>query len=162
MIVGVIADTHIPTRAKKLPQKLLKSLKGVDLIIHAGDFVEMRILEKLEKIAKIEAVFGNMDEEEIKLKLPGRKIIQVEEVKIGIVHGSDIPWDMNKRVPNNFRKEKIDCVVFGHTHLPRNQEIEGKLYFNPGSPTDQIFSTSNTFGILKIEGKRIKGEIIEI
>ena len=162
MIVGVIADTHIPTRAKELPEKLLKELRGVDLILHAGDFVEMEVLKTLEKIAKVEAVFGNMDEEGIKLKLPGRKIINVEEVKIGLVHGYDITWDIRKRVPNNFCKEEVNCIVYGHTHLARNEKIKGKLYFNPGSPTDQIFSTSNTFGILEIEGKKIKGKIIEI
>jgi len=162
MIIGVISDTHIPTRAKKLPEKLLKSLQSVDLIIHAGDFIEIEVLKTLEKFAKVEAVFGNMDEEVIKLKLPGRKIIQVEEVKIGLVHGYDIRWDINKRIANNFCKEKVDCIVYGHTHLARNEEIDGRLYFNPGSPTDQIFSTSNTFGILEIEGKRIKGKIVEI
>ena len=162
MIIGVISDTHIPTRAKKLPEKLLKSLQSVDLIIHAGDFIEIEVLKTLEKFAKVEAVFGNMDEEQIKIKLPGRKIIPVEEVKIGLVHGCDIPWDMNRRIPSNFCKEKVDCIVYGHTHLARNEEIDGRLYFNPGSPTDQIFSTSNTFGILEIEGKKIKGKIVEI
>jgi len=162
MIVGVLADTHIPARAKELPKKLLKSLEKVDLIIHAGDFVEMNVLMTLEKIAKVEAVFGNMDEEEIKLKLPGRKIIQVEKVRIGIVHGSDIPWDIEKRIPNNFCKEKLNCVIYGHTHFARNKEIDGRLYFNPGSPTDQIFSISNTFGILEIDGNKIKSRIIKI
>lgn len=162
MIVGVIADTHIPTRTRELPQKLLKQLRGIDLILHAGDFVEMGVLKTLEKIAKVEAVFGNMDEEEIKLKLPGKKIVQVEKVKIGLVHGSDIPWDVVRRIPSNFCKEEVNCIVYGHTHFARNEEIEGKLYFNPGSPTDQIFSTSNTFGILEIKGSKIKGRIIEL
>jgi len=162
MIIGVIADTHIPTRAKELPKKLLKYLKGVDLILHAGDFVEIEVLKTLEKFAKVEAVFGNMDEEKMKLKLPGKKIIRVEEIKIGLVHGCDIAWDLKKRIPANFCEEEVNCVVYGHTHLAHNEEIKGKLYFNPGSPTDQIFSTSNTFGILEVTGKKIKGKIIEL
>jgi uncharacterized protein len=162
MIIGVISDTHIPTRAKKLPPQLISQLKKVDLIIHAGDFVEIEILKMLEEINKVEAVFGNMDEEAIKLKLPGRKIIEVEEVKIAIVHGCDIPWDLRRRVPCNFCKGTIDCMVFGHTHLARNEEIGRRLYFNPGSPTDQIFATANTFGIIEVSGKKIKGKIIEL
>lgn len=162
MIIGVIADTHIPTRAKELPKKLIVQLKKVDLIIHAGDFVEIEVLKALEKINKVEAVFGNMDEEAIKLKLPGRKIIEVEDVRIAIVHGYDIPWDLNKKVPCNFCKGEINCIIFGHTHLARYKEIGRRVYFNPGSPTDQIFATANTFGILEISGKKIKGKIIEL
>ena len=123
MIICVIADTHIPTRAKELPEKLISELKKADLIIHAGDFVETEVLEMLEGIKKVEAVFGNMDEEELQMKLPGRKIIELEGIRIGIVHGCDICWDLTYRVPINFKDEKLDCVVYGHTHISRNERI---------------------------------------
>ena len=162
MLIGVLSDTHIPTRAEKLPDKLIEQLKKVDLIIHAGDFVQIEVLEMLEKIAKVEAVFGNMDEEELKMKLPGKKVIEVEKVKIAIVHGCDIPWDVEKRVPCKCCKEKVDAIVYGHTHLAFNKKIGKILYFNPGSPTDQVFLSSNTFGLLEVHGKEIKGRIVEL
>ena len=162
MIIGVIADTHIPSRAKELPEKLVNELRKVDLIIHAGDFVESEVLEMLEGIKKVEAVFGNMDEEQIKIKLPGTKIIELEGIKIGIVHGCDICWDLNHRVPINFKDEKLDCVVFGHTHVSKNERIGDRLFFNPGSPTDEIFISTKTFGILEIKNKKIEGRIIEL
>jgi len=162
MIIGVIADTHIPTRAKELPGKLIEHLKKVDLIMHAGDFVHLEVLEMLEKMKRVEAVSGNMDEEILKTKLPPRKIVKVGSIKIGLVHGFDIPWDLKYRVPANFKKNDVQCVVYGHTHIPRNEKIGGRLYFNPGSPTDTIFAAYSTYGILRIEGNKIQGEIVKI
>lgn len=162
MIIGVTADTHIPTRAKGLPEKLVEQFKKVDLILHAGDFVQKDVLEIFKAMARVEAVYGNMDEPALKRRLPDKKIVEIEGIKIGLVHGYNIPWDFVSKVPRNFGKEKLDCLVFGHTHIPRNERIGGILYFNPGSPTDTIFSTSNTFGILEVEGGYIKGKIIKI
>ena len=162
MIIAVLADTHIPTRAKELPKRLVERLEQVDLILHAGDFVHKQVYEMLAGTKKIEAVAGNMDEDALKIKLPSKKIIQIEGVRIGLVHGCDIPWDLVHRVPANFTKEKLDCIVYGHTHIPRNEKIGDRLYFNPGSPTDMIFSTTSTFGILEINGTDIKSEIVKI
>ncbi|OIN99954.1 YfcE family phosphodiesterase [Candidatus Desantisbacteria bacterium CG_4_10_14_0_8_um_filter_48_22] len=162
MIIAVLSDTHIPTRAKELPKKLVERLEQVDLILHAGDFVHRQVYEMLAGMKKIEAVAGNMDEDDLKIKLPSKKIIQAGEVRIGLVHGCGIPWDLIHRVPANFTKEKLNCIVYGHTHIPRNEVIDGRLYFNPGSPTDTIFSTANTFGILEINGTDIKAEIVKI
>ena len=162
IVIGVIADTHIPTRAKELPKKLIKQLEKVDLILHAGDLVTTEILNMLERLNKTEAVFGNMDEEEIKIKLLGKKILEVGGMKIGLIHGCDIRWNLTHRVPDTFEDQKIDCLVYGHTHIARNERIGNRLYFNPGSPTDRIFTTASTYGILEIKNGKIEGRIIEL
>ncbi len=157
--VGVISDTHIPTHSPSLPRPLLDGLKTVDLILHAGDFITLNTLRELEKIAPVYAVSGNMDGYEIKRTLPAKREIKISRFKIGIIHGygrsSDLPLRMRKEF------EGVDVIVFGHSHKPFNQIINGILMFNPGSPTDKIFTNTNSFGILELN-KKIRAEHIEI
>ena len=86
MLIGLISDTHIPDRAKEIPQKVFESFDNVDLIIHAGDLTSPKVIEDLEKIAPVMAVQGNMDRAN-GIDLPKAKIIEAEGLKIGVVHG---------------------------------------------------------------------------
>ena len=157
--IGVISDTHIPKNSLDLPEVVYRALRGVDLIFHAGDLVELAILEKLKKIAPTHAVHGNMDMPKVKANLPEKDIIEVEGFKIGLIHGFGPPGRVSAMVMKEFRK--VDVIVFGHTHYPFNEEIDGVLLFNPGSPTDTIFAPYKSYGILEV-GKEIKGRIIRI
>ncbi|MFH1202287.1 MAG: metallophosphoesterase family protein [Candidatus Omnitrophota bacterium] len=160
MKIGVISDTHIPDRAKELPREVLNALCGVELILHAGDLVQISVLEELKKIAKVKAVCGNMDLPEVRDVLARKEIIEVGGFKIGLIHG----WGPADKLPETIKNEfssKMDIIVFGHSHNPLNQVIKGTLFFNPGSPTDKAFSVYNSFGIININDKII-GEIIKI
>lgn len=157
--IGVISDTHIPKAAPDLPKKVCKAFQNVDMILHAGDFVEIGVLKKLQKIAPTRAVYGNMDMHDVKAALPQKDIITVDGLKIGLIHGYGPPARLIDTVSKEF--QKVDAIVFGHSHLSVNEKVKNTLFFNPGSPTDKIFAAYNSFGILEIE-KEITGNIIRL
>ncbi|MFH1407186.1 MAG: metallophosphoesterase family protein [Candidatus Omnitrophota bacterium] len=161
MKVGVISDTHIPFAANDLPKSIYENFKGVELILHAGDLAEMSVLEKLKKICKTVAVRGNMDSHAVKKALAQKEIIKVRNFTLGLIHGEGPPSGICDLVREAFRGEKVDAIVFGHSHSPLCETHNGILYFNPGSPTDKIFSSFNSYGILEINDK-IEGRIIRL
>ncbi|HOX29342.1 MAG TPA: metallophosphoesterase [bacterium] len=158
--VGVISDTHIPNAAAALPGAVARVFKGVDLILHAGDLVRIDVLDELAMIAPVRAVRGNMDAEPDPLT-PDRRIVEVEDLKIGLIHGWGGPNDIHLRVRREF-DESVRCVVFGHSHKPFNEKVAGALMFNPGSPTDKRFAPYASLGILTVNGGAVEGEIIKI
>ena len=160
MRIGVISDTHIPISAEKIPEKVCKRLESCDLIIHAGDFIEMNAIEELEKICKVEAVYGNMDSGEIKKRFSDKMIFEVEGKKIGVVHGSGPADHIIETVKKAF-EEKLDIIIFGHSHVPCNEVHDGTLFFNPGSVTDKISTKYCSFGMIEIKDGKIHSEIIK-
>lgn len=162
MKLGVIADTHIPDRAQDLPQKILENFKNVDMVIHAGDLVELSVLNKLEAVCpNIKAVCGNMDSYEARKKLPQKEIIKIKKYKIGVMHGSGTPAKLIEMLEKSFENDFVDLIIFGHSHMAISEKKGNILYFNPGSPTDQIFSLYNSYGIIEINDK-IETKIIRI
>ncbi|MBL7071328.1 MAG: metallophosphoesterase family protein [Candidatus Omnitrophica bacterium] len=158
--IGVISDTHIPINAKKIPDEIYTAFKDVDLILHAGDLIELSVLNDLKKLADTQAVRGNMDSMETQRHLPVKKIIKVEKFSIGLIHGFGSPFNLMDRIKDEF-SEKVDAIVFGHSHAPANEVRDGILYFNPGSPTDKIFARYNSYGMLTVD-KKIEGRIIKL
>ncbi len=157
--VGVISDTHIP-HFKRIPAAVWQHFAGVELIIHAGDLSILRVLNELEAIAPVVAVQGNIETEEVVRALPIKREILVGGCRIGIVH---ILGETNNRV-RLARHEfpSVRCVVYGHSHIPYNQEHNGQLLFNPGSATDRRRQPSCSIGLLYIDDElgSIRGEII--
>jgi len=160
MKIGVISDTHIPERALDIPEEIYSAFKKVDLILHAGDLVSIEVLKSLEEICPVKAVCGNMDRPELKSMLNEKEIITVGKLKIGLIHGAGHPTKLIPYVKSAF-KERLDCIVFGHSHNATNEIKNGVLFFNPGSPTDTIFSPCRSYGILEVDEK-IKGTIIKL
>ena len=162
MRIGVISDTHITSKSDSLPKEILEAFKNVDMIIHAGDLVELSALEKLKQSCKnIRAVYGNMDSLEVKSKLPAKDIITIENHKVGVTHGYGGPVNIREKIADMFKDQKVDIIIYGHSHTPFNEKINNILYFNPGSPTDKIFAPYNSYGILEINDK-IEAKIIKI
>ena len=159
--IGVISDTHV-SAFEDLPKKLIQGLQGANLILHAGDLVNPAVLAGLKKItSEVYAVWGNMDPPNIKRVLSNTEIIQVKEFRIGLTHGAGSPLNLIKTVKEKFEHERVDCIVYGHSHSPCNEVHQGILYFNPGSPTDKVYAAYNSYGILEID-KEIVGKIIKI
>lgn len=156
--VGVLSDTHIPGRGKKIPQAVWEGLQGVDLIIHCGDIAAAYVLDELREIVPVEAVYGNMDPVDLKQQLPKTHVVKVGDFNVGIVHG-DGRWRTIDNAFNAFPFIDIDCIVFGHSHLPVITEREGVLLFNPGSPTDKRTQKQFSFGLLHA-GKKLEAEIV--
>ena len=157
--IGVISDTHIPY-FKKLPDAIWQHFEGVELIIHAGDLSILSVIDELETIAPVVAVQGNIEHEEVMLKLPIKREIVVGHCRIGIVH---ILGDAKGRV-RLARQEfpTVRVVVYGHSHIPDNQERDGLLLFNPGSATDRRRQPACSIGLLHIDDalQTVRGEII--
>ncbi|MEA3489314.1 MAG: metallophosphoesterase family protein [Candidatus Omnitrophota bacterium] len=161
MKIGVIADTHIPVSAARLPQKVYDYFKDCDLIIHAGDVVEMSVIEELSKLAETKAVQGNMDSPELKRRFPEKMVIDAGGKTIGVIHGRGPSFRVKRMVGASFSK-KPDIIIFGHSHSPVNEKINGTLFFNPGTPTDRVFARYRSFGIIEVDGDDVRGEIIEV
>lgn len=161
MKIGVLSDTHIPTCGEILPSPVLQGLEGADLIVHAGDLTIGSVLSDLKKIAPVKAVRGNMDTVELYRVLPEKRIITVGSIRIGLLHGHGRGKDALKRAREAFKGEELTAVVFGHSHIPYYGLHEDILYFNPGSPTDKRGNPRFSFGLLFVEGKEIRGDIIE-
>jgi len=162
MKIGVISDTHLRDKNESLPKEIQEGLKPVDMIIHAGDLVDLSVLEKLKKICpQVIAVRGNMDPEPVRKILPEKEIIKVGKFRIGLAHGQGHPAGLPDLLLNMFRNDLVDAIVFGHSHNPLNEVRNGILLFNPGSATDKVFAEYNSYGILEINDK-IEGRIIRI
>lgn len=157
--VGVISDTHIP-KFRGLPEAIWTHFAGVELIIHAGDLSRLSVLDELETIAPVVAVQGNIEEEEVVRALPIKRELIVGGCRIGVVH---ILGNTLNRV-QAARQEFPDarCVIFGHSHIPYNQEHHGQLLFNPGSATDRRHQPACSLGRLSIDDRsqQVQGEII--
>ncbi|MFH0913179.1 MAG: metallophosphoesterase family protein [Candidatus Omnitrophota bacterium] len=162
MKIGVITDTHIPDRARDIPQQILEAFKGVDMVIHAGDLVDLSVLDKLKTVCKnVKAVWGNMDPYEVREKLPEKEILKVGNYKIGIMHGYGAPNKLIDLLSEIFKDDDLDIVIFGHSHSAVNEKRRNILYFNAGSATDRIFALYNSYGIIEIDDK-ISAKIIKL
>lgn len=164
MRILVISDTHIPTAADRLPLIVEEEAKKSDCCLHAGDFVSYSLYETLANLTKTYAVCGNMDQDQLKAELPSVQTLKFEGIRLALTHGSGHPANLINYIQNEFISEvsKIDIFVFGHSHCVTDKEIEGKIYFNPGSPTDKVFASYRSYGILEITGKKIERRILKI
>ena len=158
--VGVISDTHCPEFADRLPASVFEALRGVDLILHAGDIDGAGTLAELGRIARVEAVRGDHD---ARLEdLPGHREVTVEGRRIVVVHGNRSRWieepqtllwtlslgyfRPHRGLPRHLRKRfpEADVIVFGHTHRPHVELRAGALIFNPGGVHQWNAGTTRT------------------
>lgn len=133
MLIGLISDTHIPDRGKKLPDKVFESFKNVDMILHAGDVTSQEILDKLSEFAPVIAIQGNTDRM-VGLELPKTEIVDVNGIKIGLNHGEVYPRADTQQLLYLAKQLDVDILVTGHSHQPKIEQKDGVLLLNPGSP----------------------------
>ncbi|AYA76170.1 YfcE family phosphodiesterase [Bacillus sp. Y1] len=150
MKITVISDTHIPKKAKSLPSKVITELKQSDLIIHAGDWQTLDVYHECLQYGDVRGVFGNVDSEELQELLPEKLVVVIECVRIGVVHGHGKRWTTERRAMEAFANDPVDCIIFGHSHIPVLKEINGILLFNPGSCTDKRRQPKPSFGIITV------------
>ncbi|MDD5504538.1 MAG: YfcE family phosphodiesterase [Candidatus Omnitrophica bacterium] len=159
--VAVLSDTHMPANAPALPAPLTEALKGADFILHAGDFTEEYVITELEKIAPLICVAGNMDSPAIKRKYPVKRIVNIGNFRLGLIHGCGAPDKVIDYAMEIFKGENLDCIVHGHSHIPAIESIGNALYVCPGSPTDQVFAPYNSYIVLEL-GSQINPKIIRL
>jgi putative phosphoesterase len=159
MKVGILSDTHVPAAANALPSAIFRLFADVDLILHAGDIVDLAVLDELRAIAPVEAVAGNMDGHEAHQNLPSKKVLSLGQFSVGLIHGK-YKIDIQKEM---IRKEfdKVDLIVYGHSHTPFWGRVGDTLFLNPGSPTDNRYAPYHSVAVLTV-GEKLTAEIIKI
>ena len=157
-LAAVIADTHIPRRARTLPENLLPHLKQANLILHAGDLMNLTLLSEMASYAPVRAVKGNLDPPE--LKLP--EVLQFEfgGARIAMIHDSGRKKGRRSRMKRRFPEARV--VIFGHSHIPWLEDAEGLLLLNPGSPTDRRRQPEHTFALLWVEEGEVRAEVLTL
>lgn len=160
MLIGVLSDTHLPRRGRELPIVLLKTLEKADLIIHAGDFTTLAVLQRLKGLAPVKAVYGNADADEVLKVLNKSEQFCLEGLSIGLIHGFGTRRTTKTRAAEAF--PLAQCIVYGHSHIP-NIELSGnRLLFNPGSPIDKRSVPYPTYGLLSVNSGMFTAEILTL
>jgi putative phosphoesterase len=145
---------------RRLPGECVRRLENADLVLHAGDFVAASVLAKLQALAPVEAVHGNMDDAELRAALPARRVVEVADVRIGMAHIPGPVAGREARLAGWF--PGCDAVIYGHTHMPQMERHEGVWILNPGSPTERRRSPERTMLELRVEGARIEPALIAV
>jgi hypothetical protein len=156
MLIGLISDTHITQKRGKLPEKVIEKFKDVDLIIHAGDITRQKVIDELEALAPVIAVLGNND----KLDLNETEVIDVENFRIAINHGTKYSSDFDKLSKLSLELN-ADVLITGHTHRPHCKIIDDVLFINSGSSNRPIKSDASV-AILNIDNTQRQVSDIEV
>lgn len=132
----LLADTHVPRRAKALPAPVWEEVAAADVVIHAGDWVVPDLLDELEKrSARLVGVWGNNDGPELRRRLPEVARVELDGMRWGVVHETGAKAGRESRMRAAY--PDLDVLVFGHSHIPWDTEHAGLRLLNPGSPTDR-------------------------
>ncbi|GHE96544.1 metallophosphoesterase [Streptomyces griseoluteus] len=133
----LMSDTHLPKRAKRLPDRLLAELPHADVVFHAGDWVDTATLDLLESQSRrLIGVYGNNDGDGLRARLPEVAYAELGGLRFGVVHETGPARGREARCAERF--PGLDVLVFGHSHIPWDTTAPGGLrLLNPGSPTDR-------------------------
>ncbi len=135
--IGIISDTHISKDTYKIEELLRKHLNDVDMIIHAGDFKSSKVIEIIKGHKKFIGVWGNNDGPAIKEQVKEKEIIKIDGYKLGIYHGHGEGKSTIDKAYDMFKEDKVDIIIFGHSHQAIIKTINKTLMLNPGSPTSK-------------------------
>jgi len=150
--VAIISDTHVGQRVENLSRELLEELARCDVIVHAGDYTNYKTVQELSGITKsFFGVAGNMDDEITQQKLPQTLTFEISGLTFGLMHGSGSPWGISKRIYEAFKEPRPRVIVFGHSHIPLEENRGSSLILNPGSTSGNLFSTLGSYIIMEID-----------
>ncbi|HEX2031608.1 MAG TPA: metallophosphoesterase family protein [Actinomycetota bacterium] len=150
----VLADTHIPHAAKRLPAGLFPHLRRADAILHAGDVTAPEVLEELAGYAPVWAAIGNNDGADVR-RWGGTDEVHVDlGVPVAMVHDAGRRAGREGRLRRRFPGAGL--IVFGHSHVPEVVRTEGAWLLNPGSPTWKRREPAPTFAVVGIDGDRVR------
>ncbi len=141
----VISDTHLPKRARDLPGSAWAAIDAADLVVHAGDWVDVALLDRLEaRSRRLLAVYGNNDHGALRRRLPEVARAEVEGLRVAVVHETGDAKGRERRCAARF--PDTDVLFFGHSHIPWDSTTDtGLRLLNPGSPTDRRRQPFGTF-----------------
>ncbi|MET3977162.1 metallophosphoesterase [Cellulosimicrobium sp. 4261] len=141
----LLSDTHVPVRARALPDQVWRAVDDADVVVHAGDWVSAELLDVLEaRAARLVGVAGNNDGPDLHVRLPEVARTTVEGLRLAVVHETGGKDGRERRADAAF--PDVDVLVFGHSHIPWDTTSPGGLrLLNPGSPTDRRRQPVGTF-----------------
>lgn len=158
--VVVIADTHANSLAD-LPEKLISEIKAADYLIHLGDFTSLDLLNELRQLSNFYGILGNHDHPDLHGKLDKTAEVEIAGKKLGLIHALINPVTGRLRMRRSFQNkgQRLNAVLYGHSHLPTARFDNGVFFFNPGSVAGKFPASIKSFGKLTIDGT-ISSEII--
>lgn len=132
-----MSDTHVPTRARDLPDRLWAEVDAADVVFHAGDWMDLALFERLEeRSARLVACWGNNDGDDLRTRMPERADVELDGIRFTVVHETGASKGREKRMAVLY--PDTDVLVFGHSHIPWDTVADNGLrLLNPGSPTDR-------------------------
>ena len=140
----LLADTHLPRRAKDLPAAVWQQVDAADVVVHAGDWVAPSLLDALEARTRVIGCYGNNDGPELRGRLPEVARADLEGVRLAVVHETGPSGRRDERMAAQYAD--VDVLVFGHSHIPWDTTTStGLRLLNPGSPTDRRRQPHCTF-----------------
>ena len=150
--IGLVSDTHFPRFGRALPRALEDGLRAarVSRILHMGDLTDVLAIPLFEAIAPFDAIAGNNDPEEVWARFGRRKVLTIDGVRIGLVHGDVGRSNAHENAIAAFADEPADVILYGHSHRPIVEQRGAQLVANPGSPTDRRMMPTFSYGILTI------------
>ncbi|HEX3978796.1 MAG TPA: metallophosphoesterase family protein [Solirubrobacteraceae bacterium] len=161
MEIAIISDTHLPRGARALPDACVQRLKAADLIIHAGDFSRVEVLEELREFGPVIAVHGNTDDALLRAALPESTVLAAGDGhRLAVIHDAGPAPGRLRRLQRKF--PGADAVVFGHSHIPLHERArDGFQIFNPGSATDRRRQRHHTMGLCRA-GAQLRFEMVDL
>ena len=161
MELAIISDTHMPRGDRRIPDACLERMRAADAIVHAGDLVAEEVLALLEGLGPpLHAVHGNVDEPEVRMRLPRVRVVEAEGVRILVTHDGGAADGRLARLQRRF--PGTDAVVFGHSHIPLHEAADGFQIFNPGSPTERRRAPVHTMGMARVAAGQVRFELVEL
>jgi putative phosphoesterase len=151
-----MSDTHLPARARVLPEQVWQEVDAADVVFHAGDWVTPRLLDQLEERARrLIGVYGNNDGPELRERLPEVARITLDGMRIAMVHETGDKAGRELRADRNF--PATDLLIFGHSHIPWDTTSSAGLrLLNPGSPTDRRRQPVRTYLTAELTSGRLE------
>jgi uncharacterized protein len=148
----LLADTHVPARARDLPQQVWQEVDRADVVLHAGDWVDVRLLDALEaRAGHVIGVAGNNDGPDLRARLPEVAQVELDGVRLAVVHETGGREGRERRCAAAY--PDVDVLVFGHSHIPWDTTAPGGLrLLNPGSPTDRRRQPRCTYMTATVSG----------
>jgi putative phosphoesterase len=164
----LLADTHVPARARRLPDEVWRAVDAADVVFHAGDWVDVATLDALAaRAARLIGVYGNNDGAELRARLPELARERIEGLDVAVIHETGAAAGRERRVdalfgapagaPAEAGAQPPDLLVFGHSHIPWDSTTgAGIRLLNPGSPTDRRRQPHRTMMTVLVDGRALR------
>lgn len=159
----LVSDTHVPVRARRLPDQVWAAVASADVVFHAGDWVSAELLDQFEQRSpRLVGVYGNNDGHDLRLRLPETVEVTLEGVRFAMIHETGQAARREQRCEALF--PEADVLVFGHSHIPWDTTSRrGLRLLNPGSPTDRRRQPVCTFMTASVaDGELLNVELVEV